>query len=522
MGLLQLHWLISSSQQRDRRRRGGSIASLGKRKRKPCLQDDEATRAVNKMEPCLPEDIWHHIHSLLPLQDAARAACVSRAFQRSWRCRPNLIFSQETLSLIKEGYEEGNEISVDGSGYLVRTINRIVGKHIGIGLKALKLELLDCTDISNLKSWLRFAIKSQVEELSLCLHNDFTDVYNFPWSLLSEGRGNSIRSLHLSCCVFHPVVGLGFLRNLSILELYGVCITGDELGSLLSSSLALEELHIMDCSEIICLKIPVLLHRLSLLVVSECGNLEVIESEAPNLSTFVYSGVQVQFSFGDSLQDLTIMASGWDEIVGYARARLPRMVPKLEALDICTSFERDTLVVPGEFLYLKHLTISFVALSSGFCPDYDYLSLVSFLDACPALETFTLSVSQDRMDHVPVSGGPLRQMTGHLHNNLKAVSISGFCSAKSMVELTRHILEHAKSLERLVLDPSASDVRCCSDKSSSCLPISRRMVMEARRAVSTVEKYILGSVPSTVKLTLLEPCARCHDPTRRRGGKNNL
>ena len=49
--------------------------------------------------------------------------------------------------------------------------------------------------------------------------------------------------------------------------------------------------------------------------------------------------------------------------------------------------------MPGEFLYLKHLGISFVAWNSGFCPDYDYLSLVSFLDACPALETFTLSVS---------------------------------------------------------------------------------------------------------------------------------
>jgi hypothetical protein len=55
--------------------------------------------------------------------------------------------------------------------------------------------------------------------------------------------------------------------------------------------------------------------------------------------------------------------------------------------------QRDTPVVPDEFLYLKHLAISFVAWSSGFCLDYDYLSLVSFLEACPALETFTLSVS---------------------------------------------------------------------------------------------------------------------------------
>uniref|UniRef100_A0ACD5XT90 Uncharacterized protein n=1 Tax=Avena sativa TaxID=4498 RepID=A0ACD5XT90_AVESA len=172
--------------------------------------------------------------------------------------------------------------------------------------------------------------------------------------------------------------------------------------------------------------------------------------------------------------------------------------------------QRDTPVVPGEFLYLKHLAISFVAWSSGFCPDYDYLSLVSFLDACPALDTFELSVSQDSMDHALFSGGPLRQMTGHHHNNLKDVIISGFCSAKSMVELTSHILENATSLERLVLDPGASDVRGCNDESTSCRPISRRMVTEARRAFSMVQNYILGKVPSTVELTVVEPCTRCH------------
>jgi hypothetical protein len=79
-----------------------------------------------------------------------------------------------------------------------------------------------------------------------------------------------------------------------------------------------------------------------------------------------------------------------------------------------------------------------------------------------------------------------------------------------MVELTCHILENAPSLERLVLDPSATDVRGCSDESVSCLPISRRMVMEARRAVSAVQNYIVGRVPSTVELTIVEPCTRCH------------
>ena len=43
----------------------------------------------------------------------------------------------------------------------------------------------------------------------------------------------------------------------------------------------------------------------------------------------------------------------------------------------------------------------------------------------------------------------LRQMPGHMHRNIKDVQIIGFCSAKSMVELTCHFLENSKLLKRL-------------------------------------------------------------------------
>jgi hypothetical protein len=35
----------------------------------------------------------------MPMRDAAKVACVSRAFVGSWRCHPNLHFSKETLGL---------------------------------------------------------------------------------------------------------------------------------------------------------------------------------------------------------------------------------------------------------------------------------------------------------------------------------------------------------------------------------------------------------------------------------------
>uniref|UniRef100_A0A8R7QHD3 At1g61320/AtMIF1 LRR domain-containing protein n=1 Tax=Triticum urartu TaxID=4572 RepID=A0A8R7QHD3_TRIUA len=170
--------------------------------------------------------------------------------------------------------------------------------------------------------------------------------------------------------------------------------------------------------------------------------------------------------------------------------------------------QRDTLVVPGKFLHLQCLCIG------AFNPDYDYLSLVSFLDACPSLETFILSVDADRVRQESVlaeSSHDLRQMPGHVHRNIKDVFIIGFCSAKSMVELTCHMLENAKSLEYLTLNTSSNPEISCSDSENGrCLPMSKHMRKEARKALLAVERYILGKVPCSVELEVVKPCSRCN------------
>jgi hypothetical protein len=184
-----------------------------------------------------------------------------------------------------------------------------------------------------LDDWLGLAVKPGLEELDLLLEHDVE--YNFPCQVL-HGCANSIRDLHLTYCAFRPMAGFSCLRSLTCLDLYDVNITGDELGCLFSCSFALEELTLTSCEEIICLNIPCVLQRLSHLVVHECENLKVIKSEARNLSIFEYTGSVVKLSFGDALRDLTIMAGGWN-IVHYAGAKLPQMVPYLEALHITLS-----------------------------------------------------------------------------------------------------------------------------------------------------------------------------------------
>lgn len=502
---------------------GTLIASVAKTTRPSCEQDDysQGTKIMRYSGPDLPEDIWCDIHALLPLPDAARAGCVSHEFLRSWRCHPNLTFSQETLG-VKLTFSEKIRGSDTLAWKFTKIVDQIMKKHAGIGVKTFKLEYCGSRIYTrHLKSWLQIAVNPGLEELVLLLpvvHD--AKYYNFPCSLLFNGSGKSISYLNLKGCAFHPMAGLGCLRKLHLSEVH---ITGDELECLLSNSFVLEELDLSECNKITCLKIPGVLNQLNDLTVSECKTLQVIENKAPNLCTVCIDAALVRLPFGDSLQvkNLEISWSFECNTVHYACAGLlPWVMPNLETLGVSSAGEVfNTPVVPTKFLHLKLLEIYFcIAEEGAFSPAYDYLSLAFLLDACPVLETFALSVCQTRMKHDPVSGDSslLRKMPGHHHVSIKNVKIDGFCSAKSMIELTCHILDSATSLENLKLDPiydagyehvdrlAVHEIGGCSP------PTGRRMIREAHKAVLAIENYIVGKVPCNVKLNIRKPCTQCH------------
>uniref|UniRef100_A0A0E0E8R0 Uncharacterized protein n=1 Tax=Oryza meridionalis TaxID=40149 RepID=A0A0E0E8R0_9ORYZ len=181
------------------------------------------TRTRSKLpsiDRVLPLEIWCHIYSLMAFKDAARAACVSRAFHRSWQCHPNLIFC----------------IGILGSDF-INKFGRIVKNHSGIGIKSVNFEYDSSyntrrgTSISHhFDSWLHIAITPWIEKLSLRLsHYSYNVEYNLPCTILSDGRASSMRHLYLGSCSFHPTINLD-LRSLMKLHLFNVHITGDELG----------------------------------------------------------------------------------------------------------------------------------------------------------------------------------------------------------------------------------------------------------------------------------------------------
>uniref|UniRef100_A0A0E0L503 At1g61320/AtMIF1 LRR domain-containing protein n=1 Tax=Oryza punctata TaxID=4537 RepID=A0A0E0L503_ORYPU len=447
----------------------------------------------------------------MPLRDAARTACISRAFLRSWRCHPNLTFTKKTL-----GLDESTCGKDEVERELTNRVDQIMRYHSGIGVKAFKLESYDFLNARYLNRWLQIVVTPRIEELTLILHDIYKEKrYNFPCSLLFNMSRNSIMYLRLVDCAFHPTVGLHCLRTL---HLSMVCTTGDDLGCFLSDSFNLEQLILTYCGEINCLKTPCLLRRLCYLKVVGCKALKEIDIKAPNLSTFFYDGYLIHISLGHSLKvkNLEISCYFQSDVIQYTCDKLSSIVPNIETLSIHSFCETvNAPIVPFRFLHLKYLEISFNGHGS-FSPTYDYFSLVYFLEASPILETFSLTVSQTRMKHDVISkdSSHLRQMPEHRHDKIKNVKIIGFCSAKSMIELTCYILETATSLQYLTLDTICNDYenadRLSAHRIGGCGRICRYMIREAEKALLAIETYIVGKVPSSVKLDVLKPCSWCH------------
>lgn len=489
----------------------GPADSTVDRKDSTCKQDHCSQGGETQYPgPHLPVDIWCHIYSLLPMRDAARAACVSHAFKRSWRCYPNLAFNMITLGIDIESCGE-DEIARN----FTSKVDHILKNRPCIATKTLEIVFrFYNAKVCNIDSWFQIAVTPGIEELTVELSSKSGRYYNFPWSLLANENGNSIRYLNISRCAFSPTGGLCF-KSLSRLELSDVDITGDQLGSLLHNSFALQRMQLKFCNKIICLKIPFHLQQLRYLDVFDGGRmLRVIEVEAPNLSNFQFRGHrQVQLSFGVGLQFKNFDLS-FPGVLSYVCADFPSSLRYVEALSLGSCREMiDTPVLPSKFLHLKHLNVDLSTLT--FPSTYDYCSLVSLFDASPSLETLVMNVLQKKMLHESIVGDTshLRQMPGHRHDSLKTVKIIGFSSAKSLVELTCHIIENTTSLEGLTLDTTTGhpSYSCLTNNIGKCMLLHGDFMVEVRKGLLAISTYVEPKVPSRVKLNVVEPCRRCHD-----------
>uniref|UniRef100_A0A0E0CXA6 At1g61320/AtMIF1 LRR domain-containing protein n=1 Tax=Oryza meridionalis TaxID=40149 RepID=A0A0E0CXA6_9ORYZ len=260
-----------------------------------------------------------------------------------------------------------------------KKVDRILKKHSGTGMKTFEIEFYGPSNANtyyHVNNWLEIAITSGIEELTLRLTPDVAK-YNFPCSLLSDGRGDLIQSLHLSHCSFRPTVGVVSLRSLTSLDLCLVRITDRELGILLSNSLVLEKLGIKYCDKINCLKIPCVLERLS--------------------------SLEVQFSIGEPLQMKNLQVI-FPNSISFGRVELPFSMPNLETLNISSRCEilqkgkhdltlRDP-IYPRQMSERQHVSLNNVKIN-GFSSTKSLVELTChILQNTTSLECLTLDTTR--------------------------------------------------------------------------------------------------------------------------------
>ena len=90
----------------------------------------------------LAQDILPRIHALMPIRDAAQAACVSRAFLRSWRYYPRLMLSVDSLGVNEYG-SKYDELTRD----FISRVDHIMQNHSGMGVKEFRLQNYPCSTI---------------------------------------------------------------------------------------------------------------------------------------------------------------------------------------------------------------------------------------------------------------------------------------------------------------------------------------------------------------------------------------
>ncbi|XP_051200776.1 F-box/FBD/LRR-repeat protein At1g13570 isoform X1 [Lolium perenne] len=440
----------------------------------------------------IPEDVLFMILQLLPLRDAMRTGVLAQNLLRAWRFYPNLEFTTRALGLNRRVHKGRRRAK------FVRCVNGIVRHHAGTGVKSfvIKHNLHNHKYANYLDRWIYFAVSSGARELTLDLRPRrviHRIQYTFPSSNFAAPQPTCVEHLKLCYCYLRQPTSFSGLRNLRTLDLSVVYITQEDLESLLSCTLSLEQLKLNRCPQIEHLKISEMLCKLNHLDIRSCP-LNTLEIRARNLATFNYDGWT---NFKTVICEASLLKEARFELIAgdaadYALSELAPLMPNLETLYLVGYTQ---MIIPArdptnKFSSLKHLEMK-MDMSSR---KHGLLCLVSFLDAAPFLEKFIVHLYENLVYYGEEAA--LRRLEKREpHRKLKVAKMSGYAGTKSSIELALHILENSTALECLILDPRLDKFAYKYIYSDDVSEVTWRLYH------LFISKYLRKSVPSYVRLS---------------------
>uniref|UniRef100_A0A0D3HMM5 Uncharacterized protein n=1 Tax=Oryza barthii TaxID=65489 RepID=A0A0D3HMM5_9ORYZ len=409
----------------------------------------------------IPEDVVFLIIRLLSLTNAARVSMVSQKWLQSWRLYPNLEFTSKALGLNKRVHKQGRRAK------FVRCVNTIIRHHAGTGINS-------------------FTLKRNLNN------------HNFPSSNVAAPEPTSIEHLKLCFMNLRPLPTFSGLRSLKTLDLALVCITTEDLESLLSYTPALQQLKLRQCPMLEYLKITDVLAKLVYIDIVPCLWLKILEIHAQNLvaiNTYNICHLKIVLSEALVLKGAHIELVLSSDVIEYAFTDLAPLMPDLESLFLsgCTEMIISRRPPSNRFHCLKQLELKLQDISTK----YDLLFLAKFVDAAPVLEAFVLHLEDIEEPFCYMEKeAELRSLEKHCpHKNLKLVKMTGFSAGRSSLELALYFVENSPALELLILDHrldrSVWRSTFGGDLDAKC----------SKGYEHTISKYVSNAIPRRVRLS---------------------
>ncbi|KAJ4705719.1 FBD-associated F-box protein [Melia azedarach] len=355
----------------------------------------------------LSDAILVNILSRLTIKEAARTSILSTRWRYLWRYFTGCLTFDNPMAMVRypfKYYDVGSDSFEVKRFKFVSWVNHVLSSLQG---QSSIEQLSICCDISSqadVDNWIKFAVEKRVKKLRL----DFTGftVYSL------KGR-----------CTFpsHDNIPYSSFSSLTSLSLTLVDITGDVLENLLSHCPLLQVLSVQRSLRVKKLKVsggPSHDLKLKYLKLYFWVSQYIEIDNAPNLIYFEYGGNQkIPISF--------------------------RNVPNLAEIPGAVCYN-----IP-ELCNLKHLEIKM-----GIEDDHSLLPCAAYLKAFPSLYKFTLKVSWP----VKPSSGMRRSVRnhpflGHSELSIRVVELVGFAGQTTDSEFVIYLIENAKLLEKIIIDP---------------------------------------------------------------------
>ncbi|KAL5730041.1 hypothetical protein ACHQM5_002915 [Ranunculus cassubicifolius] len=454
-----------------------SISSVKKRLKRSAKCKDE-DRLSN-----LPSALLHYVLSFLDMKYVVKTCVLSRRWRDVWMSVPNLNFDYQFHS--KSGGKGDEFVDFVDQVLLLRSTDS--------NIQELSLRVRDIENVSLMNTWIRFAVKHNVQVLDVNITRQVVRRQELP---LHVSGLESLRVLKLTHDFFSPTVDLTLphsvsLPRLKVLQLSAIRFSNEKLmAELLSNCPVLETLVLKRCGFWNMKNVVISGRQLKNLVIEHCRN----EYHSSDLNVMVSASSLESFSCKDlernefslakfpSLVDAdidiaiqNIEADSSYDIDDYCRMkdrfgyRMVNIFNGLSCVRVLTlsawsvQFLSEVLNTVEDLLNTFH-NLRYLKVTA-FCTSSSIRSVIRLLKSLPNLETFKMRINERCCKEVRYYICPMKKLRSKHHNKLleeellslsvlrqlKSIEIRELLGCKDEINFVKFVLKNAVKLEKLVI-----------------------------------------------------------------------